>query len=490
MSRVETLNYNDFYWNDDGIFLSYLIDDNEIKLQVLIDIIDTFPKNERKEIYPYIFIAGMGQLSTLIKKYMPHKTVISCKKISNDDLRLWKKWYEKGLAEFFYKNKLKHEINLVNTPNKNSKEKDSHRSNIKLKEEAILPNGGGKDSCVSCEILKENNIKFTWATLGATSYRKKVMKASNIPNHINISVRRHGSIPNHYKTFRGHIPYTLYTSSFMVLLSGLIKNKYIVYSNEKSSNYPNLEHCETKDNCVMINHQYTKSFEFEKDFHLLLKRTVHPDIEYFSMLKPLYEIQISKIFSQLEQYHPAFVSCNKGRWCGKCSKCAFIYLSLYPYLDNDKLKKFIGNDMLDNKDMLGKYMELTGHKKHKPFECVGTIEENTIALKKCIEKSNKPYVNNYFDKNITLKDYDEDEYLNNYDKNNLIPGHLKETVKNTIFKYLNNHSNDNKHVLEYYENFVDYKDNYNLYIILLILLIIIIYLNKRSLVNLIKILKY
>ena len=45
----------------------------------------------------------------------------------------------------------------------------------------------------------------------------------------------------------------------------------------------------------MINHQYTKSFEFEKDFHLLLKRTVHPDIEYFSMLKPLYEIQISKI---------------------------------------------------------------------------------------------------------------------------------------------------------------------------------------------------
>ena len=42
---------------------------------------------------------------------------------------------------------VKHEINLVNIPNKNSKEKDSHRSNIKLKEEAILPNGGGKDSC-------------------------------------------------------------------------------------------------------------------------------------------------------------------------------------------------------------------------------------------------------------------------------------------------------------------------------------------------------
>ena len=91
MSRVETLTYNDFYWNDDGIFLSYLIDDNEIKLQVLIDIIDTFPKYERKEIYPYIFIAGMGQLSTLIKKYMPHKTVISCKKISKDDFKNSKK---------------------------------------------------------------------------------------------------------------------------------------------------------------------------------------------------------------------------------------------------------------------------------------------------------------------------------------------------------------------------------------------------------------
>ena len=50
MSRVETLNYNDFYWNDDGIFLSYLIDDNEIKLQVLIDIIDNFSNHHRRQI--------------------------------------------------------------------------------------------------------------------------------------------------------------------------------------------------------------------------------------------------------------------------------------------------------------------------------------------------------------------------------------------------------------------------------------------------------
>lgn len=437
MVIASELNFSNYYWNDDGIFLVFWLDNYKLIYQILIEMIDTFPTNERNELYPYIFIVGMGQLSVLIKKYNPEQVIISCNVLSEIDLLFWKLTYEKGLAEFFYKNKLEHRVNLINRPTTEREIYPITISKLKLKNEAVLPNGGGKDSCVSCEILKKCDIKFTWATLGATSYRKKVIGASNNPDHINISVRGNSNVPNTYKTYKGHFPYTLYTSAFMVLLSGLIRNKYIVYSNEKSSNYPNHEHYDKNGKCIMINHQYTKSFEFEKGFHQLLKRTVNNDIEYFSILKPLYEIQISRIFSHFHQYHNAFVSCNWGRWCGRCSKCAFIFMSLYPYMDETKLANIMGNNMLMDKDMLESYLELTGNKKHKPFECVGTIEENNIAMKKCIEKSRDLHVLKYFNDNIILKEEYEHNYLQNYDEQNLIPTNLKNNIKTTIFSFLN-----------------------------------------------------
>ena len=485
---VNELNFSNYYWNDEGIFILYKLDTYKLKYKIIIDAIDTFPVSERKEIYPHIFIVGMGQLSTLIKKYNPNKVVISCKRISEVDFIFWKKTYEKGLAEFFYINDLKHTVNLINRPKNDIR--PNTISKIQLKNEALLPNGGGKDSCVSCEILKKNNIKFTWATLGATTYRTNVIRASNVSSHINMGASEYSNVPSTYTTYRGHIPYTLYTSSFMVLLSGLTKMKYIVYSNEKSSNYPNLEHCDDTGKCMMINHQYTKSFEFEEGFHKLLKRTVHPDLEYFSLLKPLYEIQISRIFSNFPQYHHVFVSCNSGRWCGRCSKCAFIFMSMYPYLGERKMTKIIGNNMLQDKNMLSTYLELTGNKKHKPFECVGTIEENNIAMKKCIDKSRNAYVNKYFIHHIKLKEDDENKYLQNYDEHNVIPFNLKRKVKSTIFYFLN------KRPIKTIEHFTKegilsggYYTKIMLWCILVILIVIIIMINKRVILRTMNVLK-
>ena len=477
--NANILNFEDYYWDNNGIYLIYILDTYKIKLQILIPNIQTFPVLERKQLYPHIFIAGMGQLSTLIKKYNPNKVVISCKRISEVDFIFWKKTYEKGLAEFFYKNNLKHRVNLINRP-KNGIYPNTI-SKIQLKNEALLPNGGGKDSCVSCEILKKNNIKFTWATLGSTSYRRNVIRASNVSAHINIGAREYSNVPNIYKTYHGHIPYTLYTSSFMVLLSGLIRAKYIVYSNEKSSNYPNLEHCDDSGKCMMINHQYTKSFEFEEGFHQLLKRTVHRDLEYFSLLKPLYEIQISRIFSNFPQYHHVFVSCNSGRWCGRCSKCAFIFMSLYPYLGERKMTKIIGNNMLQDKNMLSTYLELTGNKKHKPFECVGTIEENNIAMKKCIDTSRNAHVNKYFIRNIKLKEDDENKYLQNYDEHNVIPSQLQKNIKSTIFLFLNSPITETIEQFTQQGALVDKK--VMLWFILFVIIVIIIMINKKRILK-------
>ena len=84
-----------------------------------------------------------------------------------------------------------------------------------------------------------------------------------------------------------------------------------------------------------INHQYSKSFEFEKDFDDYVKKYFGLDIHYFSLLRGISEFQIGRLFSNYKHYHSVFKSCNLGSkekewiWCCNCSKCLFIYIILF-----------------------------------------------------------------------------------------------------------------------------------------------------------------
>ena len=59
-----------------------------------------------------------------------------------------------------------------------------------------------------------------------------------------------------------------------------------------------------------INHQYSKSYEFEKDFTTYAEKYLKGNVKYFSFLRPLNELQIAKIFSKYKKYHKIFKSCN------------------------------------------------------------------------------------------------------------------------------------------------------------------------------------
>ncbi len=73
--------------------------------------------------------------------------------------------------------------------------------------------------------------------------------------------------------------------------------RYIVFSNEQSSNFGNLEF-----HGMNVNHQYSKSLEFENDFREYIERYMTSDIEYFSMMRPYYEVNIITQFATLKQY--------------------------------------------------------------------------------------------------------------------------------------------------------------------------------------------
>ena len=141
---------------------------------------------------------------------------------------------------------------------------------------------------------------------------------------------------------------------------------------------------------VGINHQYSKSLEFERDFADYVARHITPSIAYFSLLRPLSEIEIARRFAQHPQYFEVFRSCNtafrqspaeRGRnWCCDCPKCRFVFLALAPFVAKPELIAIFGRDMLDDEAQTDGFAELCGLREHKPFECVGEIAESAAVM--------------------------------------------------------------------------------------------------------------
>src|SRR6185437_4477296 len=117
----------------------------------------------------------------------------------------------------------------------------------------------------------------------------------------------------------------------------------VVVSNEQSANEPTL-HYEGME----INHQYSKSQEFERDFQEQLTHRLGDHVRYYSLLRPLSEVRIAELFARIgfDAYHDVFSSCNRAFthdsdhmfWDGTCPKCAFVFLALTPFVAPDKLE--------------------------------------------------------------------------------------------------------------------------------------------------------
>ena len=174
----------------------------------------------------------------------------------------------------------------------------------------------------------------------------------------------------------GHTPFSALVAFSSLITAYLHNLKYIALSNEASAN-------ESTVAGSTVNHQYSKSFKFEQDFHNYEKEYIQSGIYYLSMLRPLSEFQIAEYFSRHPAYHEVFRSCNVGSkqdiWCGHCPKCLFVFLILSPFLSHSRLTEIFSTDMLEDRSMLEDFQKLTGLTEEKPFECVGSRDEVNAA---------------------------------------------------------------------------------------------------------------
>ncbi|MEO6508964.1 MAG: hypothetical protein ABIO02_03350 [Patescibacteria group bacterium] len=349
-----------------------------------------------KTIHTLHLICGMSYWKT----FCPSKISIKTQALTKDQSEFWNTVYTKGLGEFFYRNKIDFR-NLISFPY--SEVEVSESLEIDRGKKALMGIGGGKDSVVAYELLKKGSIL-------TTAYMLETQKEYELINEVvesmaidAIHIKRRID-PALFETnklagaFNGHIPITAIYSIVGLLSAVLYNFKYVVMSNEKSASYGNLNYLGEE-----INHQWSKSEEFEQLFQNYIQTNITPSIQYFSILRPWTEMRIVEEFVKFPKYFHTFSSCNNNfkvykeslknsRWCGKCPKCAFVFAMLSAYLPKNELLQIFNNNLFADDSLIDLYRELLGIKDYKPFECVGTPEEVQAA----------------FFKSYSAKEYNED----------------------------------------------------------------------------------
>lgn len=431
------------------IFFDFLIEpDIRFQPKIIIENINqTQIKIVRESVLNnLIFHLGLIESVSYWKATCSPEIIIKAGFLDKRQIKWWRNLILNGMGEFFYQNKIdftRPDFVKIKT------QKNFQKANLytkKFKSRTLIPIGGGKDSAVTLEIFKKNKENINCLGLNPTSAAKRIIRIGKCKNPIIIRRKIDKKLLelNRKGFLNGHTPFIVYVSFLNVLSAVIFDYKYIAFSNERSSNEGNIIYLGKK-----INHQYSKSFHSEKLFKSYTKKYLAKDIEYFSFLRPLYEIQIAKIFSNFPQYFSAFLSCNEayktysgtkkitGRWCRNCSKCLFVFVILYPFLKEKNLIKIFSENLFEKKNLLPIMQELIGQERFKPFECVGTEKESVVAFylswKKAATKKEKlPFLLEYFERQILPRhknlEKESVKILDNWNKQNNIPKEFEKFI--------------------------------------------------------------
>jgi len=300
----------------------------------------------------------------------------------------WNTVYKKGLGEFFYRNNLNPKISPKFPADKNAVEK---LYQLEKNNKCLVAVSGGKDSIVSVELLKEKGIDVTTVYTETQKESLLVNKVLELTGQKSLKIRRlldEKAFDVH--KYNGHIPISAIYAFLAILYAVLYRYSYFVISNEYSSNFGNIKY-----KGETINHQWSKSSEFENLFTSYVDDFISKDVHYFSLLRPFYEIRIAEMFSKYGKYFSYFSSCNRnfkinkteggGLWCGECAKCAFVFTLLSAFLPKKKLVGIFNKNLYQDAKLRPIFKDILGFGKLKPFDCVGTFDETRAAL--CLASS-------------------------------------------------------------------------------------------------------
>lgn len=304
--------------------------------------------------------------------------------VSIADAKLWDLLYTTGMGEFYFRNDIDPR-GRVRFPRIDEAPRPV-TSSIPRRGRVLLLIGGGKDSIVAREIVKSAGVDADGLSLGRAAWIEQSAAAMDL-RHLVIERRIDKQLfaLNERRAFNGHVPISALIAFASTLAAYLGGYDEVISANERSANEGNLTW-----KGLSVNHQWSKSLEFEAEFQDWCVRQISGGPVYFSLLRPLSELRIGKAFTHHPIYFDTFTSCNRNfvqppakttqRWCGRCPKCVFVQLILTPHLDDATSMRIFGANFLADPGNLRLIERLTGIAGVKPFECVGTPSEVRTAL--------------------------------------------------------------------------------------------------------------
>ncbi len=348
----------------------------------------------------------MGGIS-YYKTCVPKAIEVRSGALDDTQAAFWNTVYQHGLGEFFYRNQIDFrglvEFPATKSPNANTDTQANRKLVTRnlVTRNVLVPIGGGKDSVVTLERLREAGFTVTLFRLGSHPILDEMAKIAGLPM---ITVERQLSPVlfdlNKQGALNGHVPITGYVSALAIVVAILCGFDAVAMSNERSADYGNVEYLGME-----INHQWSKGLAFERLLQDYVARYVTGDMAYFSLLRPLTELAITRQFVRYPQYLRTATSCNvnwkilkdarpadrsaavsastaplHAGWCGNCPKCAFVFALYAAFLSKKQVTDIFGKNLLADETLIPLYRQLLDLEGFKPFECVGTPEETAAAL--------------------------------------------------------------------------------------------------------------
>ena len=411
MKKFSTFIFDSYEWKPETgtVKLHYSLDD-EIKFTETLTLPEPVQSiaGQEEELDRALFALHLIGGISYYKTCLPKTIEIRSGKLSPKQAEFWNSVYENGLGEFFYKNDIDFE-GLIRFPSEQIEEIPTTRNpqlpsaplgtGSTRNSRILIPLGGGKDSIVTTELLR-GTADLTLFRMGHHPLIDQLAKTAGLPLlTINRALSPELFKLNEQGALNGHVPITAYLSCVTILIALLYDFNAVAMSNEKSANFGNVEF-----KGKQINHQWSKSAEFEKAFQEYVHNFITPRVDYKSHLRSMTELQIAEQFVQYPQYFTCTTSCNtnwkilgkkgsgsgaamnpspqaSGSWCCKCPKCAFVFALYAAFLPEKTLREIFGRNLFQDDWLVPLYRELLGLQGIKPFECVGTTEETKEAFR-------------------------------------------------------------------------------------------------------------
>lgn len=253
--------------------------------------------------------------------------------------------------------------------------------------------GGGKDSLVAAKLVEKIVGSYDTLAYASSIYGTAAAQHALIDRLIDFCAPRNRRRQWIYDDFLDSpvlrlagsvVPRTLTAaetpSSIFAVLPYVLQHHYshVCLAHERSADTGQVIWTKTGED---INHQWGKSYEAENLLNGYVSKRLIEGFQYFSILKPIYDVVIFAMLREHLDAVPSTHSCNVAKpWCKRCPKCVYVWLNYLAYLPTPLVESVFTENLFDVDDNIPVLRALLGLERQLPFECVGQRDESRLAL--------------------------------------------------------------------------------------------------------------